>query len=239
MTFSAIKGILFDKDGTLLDFDKSWEVVNREVTLMAASGDQAIADRYLDRCGMDPVTGHIRADSLFASGNTRELAESLIADGAGHGLEDLVERIDIAFAAAADHSVAITELADLFAALKDQGFALGIASSDNERSIRRTVERFALTPYVDFVAGYDSGHGVKPTAGMVLGFCAATGLRPAQVAVVGDNNHDLHMGLNAGAGLKIGVLSGTGSRESLQADSDMLIPDISHLPGLLGASTPA
>ena len=31
-----IAGILFDKDGTLLDFDASWGPVNREVALMAA-----------------------------------------------------------------------------------------------------------------------------------------------------------------------------------------------------------
>lgn len=239
MTFSTIRGILFDKDGTLLDFDKSWAVVNREVTRMAASGDAALADRFLHLCGMDPVSGHIRADSLFASGNTREVAECLIVNGAAFALDDLVERIDVAFAAAADHSVAITDLAALFGALKARGLSVGIASSDNERSIRRMMERFSLVPYVDFVAGYDSGYGVKPTAGMVLGFCAECGLQPEEVAVVGDNRHDLHMGVNAKAGLKIGVLSGTGSRESLSEDSDMILPDISHLPSLIEAKSPA
>ena len=113
------------------------------------------------------------------------------------------------------------------------GLRLGIASSDNERSIRVAAERFGILPYVDFVAGYDSGHGKKPEAGMVLGFCAATGLAPAEVAVVGDNNHDLHMGKNAGAGLKIGVLSGTGSRETLMLHSDMVLADITELEAVL------
>ncbi len=69
---------------------------------------------------------------------------------------------------------------------------------------------------------------------MVLGFCAATGLAPVQVAVVGDNNHDLHMGINAGAGLKVGVLSGTGSRETLTAHADAVLADITALEAVLG-----
>lgn len=228
-----IAGILFDKDGTLLDFDASWGPVNRKVALMAADGDQALADRLLTACGMDPVTGAIVPDSLFASANTVEIAEGMIDAGSPFTLQGLVPKIDDCFAEAAQLSVPVTELKPLFARLHGKGIRLGIASSDNERSIRVAAERFGILPYVDFVAGYDSGHGKKPEAGMVLGFCAATGLAPSEVAVVGDNNHDLHMGHNAGAGLKIGVLSGTGSRETLALHSDMVLADITELEAAL------
>ncbi|MCC8931189.1 HAD family hydrolase [Rhizobium sp. 'Codium 1'] len=224
-----IAGILFDKDGTLLDFDASWGPVNRKVAKMAADGDAVLADRLLEACGMDPVTGDIVPDSLFASGNTIEIAEGMIEAGSPLTLDVLVPQIDDCFADAAQLSVPVTELAPLFSRLHGKGLRLGIASSDNERSIRVAAERFGILPYVDFVAGYDSGHGKKPEAGMVLGFCAATGLAPSEVAVVGDNNHDLHMGHNAGAGLKIGVLSGTGSRETLALHSDLVLADITEL----------
>ena len=74
---------------------------------------------------------------------------------------------------------------------------------------------------------------------MVLGFCKATGLSPEQVAVVGDNNHDLHMGHNAGAGLKVAVLTGTGSPASLADASDHCLNDITELETVLPALTPA
>lgn len=230
---AQIAGILFDKDGTLLDFDASWEPVNRQVALIAAGGDKALADRLLQTCGMDPATGHIAPDSLFAAANTREIAEGLIAAGAPFELEDLVPLIDDLFAGAAEMSVPVTELKPLFARLRERGLRLGIASSDNERSIRVAVRRFGIDDYVDFVAGYDSGHGTKPGPGMVLGFCAETGLAPHQVAVVGDSNHDLHMGHSAGAGLKVAVLSGTGSRQSLQDACDVLLNDITELETVL------
>ena len=231
---AAIGGILFDKDGTLLDFNESWEPVNRAVALMAAGGDAVLAADLLRLCGMDPATGMIAPDSLFAAANTREIADAMIAAGARFELEILVARIDAEFAGAADQSVPVAALAPLFASLSARGLKLGIASSDNERSIRAIAARFGLDPYLDFVAGYDSGHGVKPEAGMVLAFCDATGLEPHQVAVVGDNNHDMHMGRNAGAGLTIAVLSGTGLRETLAAHSDLILDDVTGLPVLFG-----
>ncbi|MFS2153115.1 HAD family hydrolase [Rhizobium sp. Rhizsp42] len=229
----AIKGILFDKDGTLLDYDESWLPVNRELARIAAKDDAALADRLLLACGMDPVTGHIVPDSLLAAGNTRQISEGLVAAGSTVPVDELTVRLDELFAHAADFSVPVTDLAAFFARLHARGFKLGVASSDNERSIRQTAKRFGFADYIDYVAGYDSGHGTKPEPGMVLGFCAATGLDPSEVAVVGDNNHDLHMGRNAKVGLTVAVLTGTGSRESLAAASDHCLNDITELEGLL------
>ena len=233
MTAAQIKGILFDKDGTLLDYDESWLPVNRELARIASQDDPALADHLLLATGMDPVTGHIVPDSLLAAGNTRQIAEGLVAAGSRVDVMELTIKLDSLFSHAADFSVPVTDLAAFFGRLHRRGFRLGIASSDNERSIRQTAQRFGFAEFVNYIAGYDSGFGIKPDAGMVLGFCKATGLEPAQVAVVGDNNHDLHMGHNAEAGLKIAVLTGTGSRESLAAASDYCLNDITELESLL------
>lgn len=232
---AAIAGILFDKDGTLLGYDESWGPVNRELAAIAAEGDATLADRLLLACGMDPVTGHVQPDSLLAAGNTAQIAEGLITAGSRCERHDLTRRLDALFTEAAGKSVAVTDLKAFFSRLKGRGFRLGVASSDNEASIRETARRFDFAQYLDFVAGYDSGHGTKPQPGMVLGFCRATGLQPHEVAVVGDNNHDLHMGRNAGAGLRIGVLTGTGSRQSLSADADHCLDDIIGIETLLPA----
>ena len=236
---TTIKGILFDKDGTLLDYDASWLPVNRELASIAAQGDKALADRLLVACGMDPVTGHIVPDSLLAAGNTRQISEGLIAAGSTMEIGELTARLDALFSHAADLSVPVTDLAAFFKRLHDRGYKLGVASSDNERSIRHIAKRFGFIDYIDYVAGYDSGFGTKPEPGMVLGFCKATGLRPAEIAVVGDNNHDLHMGHNAGVGLKVAVLTGTGSRETLMAASDHCLNDITELEDLLPSLQPA
>jgi phosphoglycolate phosphatase len=236
---AKIRGILFDKDGTLLDYDESWLPVNRELASIAAEGDAALADHLLAACGMDPVTGHIVPDSLLAAGNTRQISEGLVAAGSKVDVIELTIKLDNLFANAAEFSVPVTDLAAFFGRLHKRGFKLGIASSDNERSIRQTAQRFGISQFVDYIAGYDSGFGSKPEPGMVLGFCAATGLAPDEVAMVGDNNHDLHMGRNAQTGLTIAVLTGTGSRESLSASADHVFDDITHIEALLPDLQPA
>ena len=226
---ATISGILFDKDGTLLDYAKSWIPVNYELARIAAAGDEDLSRKLLVAGGMDPDTGYVTPDSLLAAGTAAEIAEGFVGAGAPFAVEALTERFDNLFANSAELAVAVTDLANFFATMHARGYWLGVASSDNEASIRATARRFGFDGYLHFVAGYDSGFGVKPEPGMVLGFCAATGLEPHEVAMVGDNNHDLHMGRNAGAGVTVAVLTGTGSRESLSAASDYCLNDITEL----------
>jgi phosphoglycolate phosphatase len=232
-TDKTISGILFDKDGTLLDYVKSWVPVNYEVASIAADGDAALARRLLVAGGMDPDTGHVMPDSLLAAGNTVEIATGMVEAGAPYTVEALTVKLDGLFSNSAGYAVPVTDLATFFGNLHAKGYRLGVASSDNERSIRETAKRFGFDGYLHYVAGYDSGFGTKPQPGMVHGFCAATGLKPHQVAVVGDNNHDLHMGRNAGVGLTVAVLTGTGSPQSLAAASDHCLNDITELETVL------
>jgi phosphoglycolate phosphatase len=99
--------------------------------------------------------------------------------------------------------------------LRSAGYLLGIASSDSEGGIRRTVEVLGLVRHISFIAGYDSGHGPKPEPGMLLGFARHLGIAPSEIMMVGDNRHDMEMARAAGAGAAIGVLSGTGTPEAI------------------------
>ncbi|MCJ8517612.1 phosphoglycolate phosphatase [Pseudorhizobium tarimense] len=229
----GIGGILFDKDGTLIRYDESWAPVNREAARLAAAGNANLETKLLVAAGMDPISGHTHADSLYAAGNAAEIAAGFIAAGSPLTVEDLTSRLDALFVQATEYAVPVTDLRSLFSRLKARGLKLGIASSDNELSIRQTARRFKIDRYVDFVAGYDSGFGIKPEPGMVLGFCAAVGLEPGSIAMVGDNKHDLAMGANAGVSASIGVLTGTGTRDTLAPLADLCLDSIASLEELL------
>lgn len=237
---SSIRGLLFDKDGTLLRYDESWGPVNREAArIAAAGGGPEVEQRLLLACGMDPITGKTKADSLFAAGTAAQIAAGFVAAGSPREVGSLTVELDDLFVRASDFSVAVTDLGAYFSRLKARGFLLGVASSDNERSIRETARRFGFLDHLDYIAGYDSGFGCKPEPGMVLGFCRLTGLQPSEVAVIGDNNHDLHMAAAADAGLKVAVLTGTGSVASLEAAADHVLADIIGLETLLPERMPA
>jgi phosphoglycolate phosphatase len=225
----AIRGLLFDKDGTLVDYAASWAPINRRAALIAAEGNPDLAGRLLILGGGDPATGLAAADTVLAAGTAVEIAATWAAGGSPLGAERLARDLDALFQSAATSMVPVTDVAALFRRLKARDLRLGIASSDSEAAIRTTAAHFGILDALDYVAGYDSGFGVKPGPGMVEGFCRATGLAAPAVAVIGDNSHDMAMGRAAGAGLTIGVLTGTGSAASLAPLCDLCLAGIADL----------
>ena len=228
-----IKAVLFDKDGTLIDYDQTWAKINLRVVRMAAAGDEARAVLMCEKGGIDPATGSSLPDSLFGSGNTVEIAEMLYTNGCPVPRDKLVFDIDTVFQSGADSSVPLADLGKVFRALTAAGFVLGIASNDSETGVLKTMEALNVVDQISFACGYDSGHGAKPSAGMVRAFSASIGTDTSQVAVVGDSRHDMEMARAAGS-IAIGVLSGTGTRRSLDGYCDAMLNNVGELPDLFG-----
>lgn len=232
---AAIRGILFDKDGTLIDYDATWAPINRRAADLAAEGDPDLAERLLVLGGADPVTGQAASDGILAAGSAADIAHAWSRAGSPWPEDRLTEALDRLFCEAGiAGAVPVTDLAGLFARLAARGLKLGIASSDSAAAVAGLARRFGIEAYLAFAAGYDSGHGPKPEPGMMQAFCAATGLPPSAVAMVGDSRHDMAMGRAAGAGLCIGVMTGAGSRAVLAGHADFCLDSIDLLDGLLG-----
>ncbi|NIJ40170.1 phosphoglycolate phosphatase [Parvibaculum indicum] len=229
-----IRGVLFDKDGTLFDFHRSWTSVFGEAANRLARGDEALARHLMVAAGYDVSSGRIAAGSIFAAGDTQDLADAWRPHLSAWENDDLVRWLDALFAEMGPvASVPVTDLAVFFARLKERGLVLGIATNDSYASAIAAVARFDFGPQLSFCCGYDSGHGSKPGPGMVQAFCRETGLEASSVAVVGDNTHDLEMARAAGAGLAVGVLTGASGRDDLMPFADMVIDNIAVLPDSL------
>ncbi|SDF49846.1 phosphoglycolate phosphatase [Limimonas halophila] len=237
MTDPTIRGLLFDKDGTLIDFQATWVPLNVQAADVAAKGDPALRARLLEIGGYDAETGRVTGASLLAQADTREVAEAWVDAGAPFGVDELAAAMDRIFQAGMHDAVPVTNIAELFRRLWARGLHLGIATSDSEAAIAASLAGFGVSGERVHAYGYDSGHGSKPDPGMVHAFCAATGLDPAQVAMVGDNLHDIHAGQAAGCGLTVGVRTGTGGPELADA-ADFVIADIGELEALLGDRIP-
>ena len=189
----------------------------------------------MNRHGYDPVANRFTGGSLLAAGNNRQIAAAWAAElDQLDRVDELGKRLhDIFRDQGARQATPVAQLAPTLKQLKQAGHRLGVATADSHEGILNTLLAFDVLDEFDFLAGYDSGHGVKPEAGMVQAFCAETGLDVETVVVVGDNRHDIEMGRNAGAGLCVGVLTGTGTRQELESLADIVLDDISSLPRTL------
>jgi phosphoglycolate phosphatase len=229
----ALAGILFDKDGTLIDFGLTWGPASVAVMRTLAKGDEAVFSRLAAANGVDPLAGTIDPASPLVAGSSASYGW-LWAQALGCAdTPALHAEMDRLFALHGLNSLApIGEPAAVLATLADAGYRLGIATNDAEASAVAQAQQLGLSHRLEFIAGYDSGHGGKPDPGMVLAFARHIGVHPAAVALVGDSTHDLHAARAAGA-IGIAVLTGPAPRAELEPLADHVVGSIADLPDLL------
>jgi phosphoglycolate phosphatase len=229
----AIRGILFDKDGTLLDYWRTWVPINRKAALAVARGDERLAAEFLRLGGHDPETDRVQPGAPLAAGDFDDIARSFAAHPQAPPASEIAPVIERVFlSGGAAHSELIDGALETVVELKRRGFRVGIATNDSMAGLEASLAAHGLLPLLDFAAGCDSGYGAKPEPGMVTGFCTNVGILPGEVAVVGDAIHDLAMARGASAGLAIGVLSGTSSREDIEAFADLIVDSVNDLLSL-------
>jgi phosphoglycolate phosphatase len=234
------RGIVFDKDGTLLDFNRTWLPIYLYAANEFAGGVAALAEQLLAHHGFDATRSRFQSGSLLAAGNNHQIADAWASQLRQPAqVEAIARRLNEIFRDQGRiQATPVNGLAGTLKQLKNCGYILGVATADSHQGIINTLQSFDVLDQFDFLAGYDSGHGVKPEAGMVSAFCKQTGIPSEQVVVVGDNRHDIEMGRNANAGICVGVLTGTSERSDLETIADIVLDDITSLPGYLEQSAP-
>ncbi len=235
MTAATIRGLLFDKDGTLLDFDATWPPAYRAIAaaLAEAAGEPALAERLLRLGGYDEG-GVLDPESMLACGTTADIVAFWAAQPELANLAGIAERIDTMFLDYATRAPAVVaDLGALFERLRGRGLRLGVATNDSAAAAHAWLAGAGVDHLLDFVSGADSGYGAKPDPAVMHGFCAATGLAPGEVAVVGDSMRDLDFAHAAGAGLAVAVLTGVTPRAQLDPHADRVLDSIAGLEAVL------
>jgi phosphoglycolate phosphatase len=224
---TAIRGLLFDKDGTLFDFRATWGGWTRRVIAELSGGSPEMAGRLQSILGYDLATGDFAPDSAIIAHTTAEIRDLLLAALPAQDGDDLLIRLN-AMASENDMIEAVA-LRPLFQRFRSMGLRIGLATNDAEGPARAHLERAAIGDCFDFVAGFDSGWGGKPATGQMEAFLGATGLRAGEVAMVGDSLHDLDAGRAAGM-RTVAVLTGIAGRNQLAPHADIVFDTIDSLP---------
>lgn len=225
----AVDGIVFDKDGTLFDFARTWETWAQAILVRLAS-DPDMVPLMGAAIGFNTDAGRFARDSVALAGTPLEIAEALDAVIPDMSLPDIIQILDREAARAPQYEA--TPLVPLFEKLRSEGYKLGVATNDAEMPALAHLDSVNATPYLDFVAGYDSGFGGKPEPGQLIAFCQKFGLDPERCVMVGDSLHDLRAG-RAAQFMTVGVLTGYAQHAELAEFASVVLPDIGHLPDWL------
>ena len=225
-----IKGLLFDKDGTLFDFRATWDAWAARMIRELAGHDPVLIEKVAEVVRFDLEGGGFHVDSPFIAGTNAEVAISVaevLPDRTPTQIELFLEqRVGEA------SLVPAVDLVPFLDGLLGQGMSLGVMTNDSEFGARTQLGQVGVEYLFHFIAGYDSGFGAKPSPEPLLAFANHMGLEPESVVMVGDSTHDLLAGRRAGM-RTVGVLTGTALAGELSPLADAVLPDIGHIPDWL------
>lgn len=228
-----IKGLLFDKDGTLIEFHKMW--------LQVAQG--AVQD--IRQLHYSPLSEQDLLASIGVHGdyvdNHGLLAANPVEDTADYWFELIKptvspkrfrQQVKQAFNLQVERKPeliqAIDGVKETLVQFKSAGFYLGIATADTKDSTLYTLKQSGLLELFDYVGYSDGDIEAKPHPALLNAFCEGREFNADQVVMFGDTVSDMEFGHNSGA-YKIGVLTGTASKEELLPYADIVLDSVSNL----------
>lgn len=238
-----IKGMLFDKDGTLLDFIGLWgrwsESVHRHYASKLAGEITPLAELWgtvHDSSGS--VSGYSPSGPL-AMGSIGDLLAVLAWQGYRHGLSwgesmRLARESKQATDAELEQvrpAYPIGGMVPFVRQCFELGLPMAVVTADETADAAKHLEWMGIRPFFRLVIGNDQVERGKPYPDMVEKACKELGLSPADVAVIGDTNGDMQMGNSAGAAVTIGLssLDEALARESILKDAREIVSSYSQL----------
>lgn len=249
-----IKGILFDKDGTLIDFDSLWltaarSVIPEFVRKLLESGripeDEALNTWFpaiLERQLLESIgVFGSRVDSKGAlawkvyedmAGDMNTVLKSYginIDDRlAGQWLREMFGRFVRGSEAVYRPTANLRYLMEF---LKKRDVRIGLATADTLDCAKDCLKRLGIYDYFDYIGADDQNLAPKPESDMFLDFARKFNLPREKVAVAGDTWNDMFFAKRCN-GIAIGVLSGTGQMADFASIADAVLNSVGDLPSL-------
>ena len=216
----AVSGIVFDLEGTLVDFQ--WHLEEAEAELRRGLYDLGFAPRTFDR------------DSYATMWN-RAVASpsSLVGEAVLRArLGPIYDRYDHD---ALSRWAPRPGAAELLARLHAEGYRLGMVSNIGRTAAGAVLERFGLAPFLSPVLTRDDVVLMKPAGEGVRRCLESWSLGPAAALMVGDSRSDLGAAREAGVPVAI-ILGGENESQAFaEVPPDHLLPALLDLERLLAA----
>jgi len=231
--------IVFDKDGTLIEFDFMWGrlAVSWVERLTADADDEGLREELYRSLGYDPYRRRTLPQGPLVTAPEDQLQTIVASVLYRHGMpwSEAQSRAQSALGEAiaalplADLIRPAGDVAGLLARLQDVGIRVAVVTTDYRAQTEETLRILGVAHLVDHLVCGDDGLPWKPAPEMLQAACERLGAEPARTAVVGDTVADLLMARQAGAGLKVAVLSGAGDPTLLRVHADVVLRSIDEI----------
>jgi HAD superfamily hydrolase (TIGR01549 family) len=214
-----IKGYVFDVDGTLLDTYE--HIVTAFEKVLSKNGIPSRRDTIRSVIGM---TLHECYEVLAPEHTDR----SLLAE-THHELQQSSEMYEL-----------IKVYEGLFSVLdiiQQRGFKAFVVTNRSRVSLELIFKHVGLAEKFDLVITKDEVSSPKPNPEGLLAIAKASGLKPSELAMIGDTGIDIQAGMNAGVGLTIAMTHGFGTLDELTAAKpDYIFASFAELEGVISES---
>jgi len=244
MSEREIKGIIFDKDGTLFNYSEVWgpfighaldeimmtfnikskerEKARAKLARIIGVGDKG--ERYPDgilfhhdkrikaTCKLFLYCIHYGINPFSFAKFFRTMTKD-----PARGIEKELSEMDF------------SRVQELFRRLSEKKVALGVVTNDTTSSAKTCFRCMGIDEYVNFLRTKESNCRRKPNPEAINQFCAHFSIKREEVAVVGDTIADMIFAANGKVGYAIAVMTGSGDKEALEKQSDVLYPSIDSL----------
>lgn len=201
-----IKAILFDKDGTLIDFDAFWIPVSaaavKDILSRAGAGDDMLTE-ILGALGVHGDTTD--PDGLLCRGTYGEMGLKIRGVLSEHGIrlseEEAMRMTGDAFSRSAGAGTVKPVCAGLrgvLERLKERGIRLLVVTTDNPEVTHICLEKLNIEDLFEKVIADDGVVPPKPDPRCALDFAGKSGIPVGEIAMVGDTLTDIGFARNAG-----------------------------------------
>lgn len=232
--------IIFDKDGTLIDFDAFWVSLSvaalKDILKEFGQGETLIGE-ILEAFGVhDGVTD---VNGILCKGTYAQMAQIIQDIMAQHGCEAAFAQVEETMhqaykrnAPAGEVKPTCPNIRDVLLTLKGRNKRLAVVTTDNREITLLCLEKLGIADLFDRIYTDDGILPVKPNPHCALDFCDLAGAAKENTVMVGDTMTDIRFARNAGI-RAVGVAKNEAAGSVLGSQPDRLIRDISELLEIL------
>ena len=238
-----VKAIIFDKDGTLIDFDAFWVAVSVKAigdVLAQCGADRALLTAILEAFGVrDGVTD---LNGVLCKGTYEQMGEIvyriLREGGCELSCDEVVRLVLDAYnrnSDAGEVKPTCPELADVLADLKERGIKLAVVTTDNRRITDLCLAKLGIAELFDHIYTDDGDAPTKPDPACAVDFCRRVGVEKTKdtVVMVGDTMTDVRFAQNSGI-TAVALARSEQSRAVLAPHADAVITAMTDLKAAIG-----